>query len=46
LPAAVFVEASVTERESRFLKNLGWLATGVMVLAVVAMLLAILPARR
>ena len=30
----------------RRLKNLGWLATGAMALAVVAMLLAILPARR
>jgi len=30
----------------RRLKNLGWLATGVMALAVGAMLLALLPARR
>jgi len=30
----------------RRLKNLGWLATGVMALAVVAMLLALLTARR
>ena len=30
----------------RRLKDLGWLATGVMALAVVAMLLALVPARR